>query len=168
MPTTRQRVVPAPIIPRPELGRAGIVSVIGLGLLALGACAGGAVLVARPDGSGMGFERTILVGSPFPDFLVPGLILGGLFGLGSAAVAIAGLRRARIAPFLAFAIGCGQMIWIVVQIAIIHELSFLHPTMFGIGLLIAGSAVPWGWPTFSAWRALRTPPRTPLAGPTTR
>ena len=155
-------------IPRPEMGRAGIVTVIALALLALGAGAGGAALIARPDGSVMGFDRSILAGSPFPDFLVPGLILGGLFGLGSAAVAIAGLRRAPIAPFLAFAIGCAQMIWIVVQIAIIRELSFLHPTMFAVGLLIAASAVPWGWPTFVAWRAQRAVPRTPIAGASTR
>jgi hypothetical protein len=68
---------------------------------------------------------------------------------------VAGLRRARWAPFGAFAIGCGQMIWIAVELAIIQELSFLHPTMFAIGLLIAVASVAWGWPTFRAWRALR-------------
>ena len=66
-----------------------------------------------------------------------------------------GLAHVRIAPFLAFAIGCGQMIWIVVELAIIQELSFLHPVCFAIGLVIAASAVPWGWPTFQAWRATR-------------
>ena len=54
-----------------------------------------------------------------------------------------------------YADGCGQMIWIVVELAIIKELSFLHPTMFGIGLAIAAAAVPWGWPTFQGWRAAR-------------
>ena len=29
------------------------------------------------------------------------------------------------------------MIWIVVELAIIDELSFLHPTIFGVGLVIA-------------------------------
>ena len=70
-------------------------------------------------------------------------------------VAAMGLLRHRLAPFLAFAIGCGMMIWIVVELAIIKELSFLHPTFFGVGLVIAASAVPWGWPTFQAWRANR-------------
>jgi hypothetical protein len=81
------------------------------------------------------------------------LILLGLFGVGSAGVAVAGARRARWAPFAAFAIGCAQMIWIVVELVIIGEFSFLHPTMFGVGLLIAAAAVPWGWPTLTAWRA---------------
>ena len=61
----------------------------------------------------------------------------------------------RLAPFLAFGIGCAQMIWITVDFAIIQELSFLHPTFFGVGLVIAASAARWGWPTFEAWRAAR-------------
>jgi hypothetical protein len=75
-----------------------------------------------------------------------------LFGIGSFAIVALGLTRHRIAPFLAFAIGCAQMIWIAVELAIIGELSFLHPTFFVVGLLIAATAVPWGWPTFQAWR----------------
>jgi len=56
-----------------------------------------------------------------------------------------------LAPFLAFAIGCGQMIWIAVELAIIKELSFLHPTFFGVGLVLAVASVFWGWSTFRAW-----------------
>jgi hypothetical protein len=149
-----QRRLPAPGRP-PERPIARGIAILGLVVLGVGALAGGAFLVARPDGSGMGFQTTILAGSPFPDFLVPGLILGGLFGIGSIAVAVGGLRGAAVAPFLAFAIGCGQMIWILVQLAIIRELSFLHPTMFGIGLIIATAAMAWGWPTFVAWRQSR-------------
>ena len=57
--------------------------------------------------------------------------------IGSLVVAAMGLRHARLAPFLAFAIGCAQMIWIVVELAIIKEFSILHPIMFGVGLVIA-------------------------------
>ena len=146
---------PAPAIPRPELHLAGKVCVAGLAFLGLGATAGGAMLVSKPDGSAMQFDLSLLAGSPFPDFLVPGLVLMGLFGLGSLAVAGLGLARFRPAPFLAFAIGCGQMIWIVVELAVIKELSFLHPTMFAIGLIIAATAARWGWPTFQGWREAR-------------
>ncbi len=47
------------------------------------------------------------------------------------------------------------MIWIVVELAIIREFSFLHPVMFGAGLMIAAASVAWGWPTFAGWRASR-------------
>lgn len=124
-------------------------------MLAVGALGGAAFLVTSPDGSAMQWDVWMLAGSPFPDFFVPGLILGGLFGLGSLAVAAMGLARLRIAPFLAFAIGCGQVIWIVVELAIISQLSFLHPICFGLGLVIAMSAMRLGWPTFQGWRQAR-------------
>jgi hypothetical protein len=75
--------------------------------------------------------------------------------MGSLVVAAMGLRRDRLAPFLAFAIGCARMSWIVVQLGIIREVSWLHPAFFGVGLVIAIASVPWGWPTFQAWRTTR-------------
>jgi hypothetical protein len=140
---------------RPTLGIAGKITVAALVWLGLGALAGGLSLVAEPSGSIMHFDPAILAGSPFSDFLVPGLILGGLFGVGSLVVAAIGIRHHPLAPFLAFGIGCAQMIWIVVQLAIIETLSFFHPTMFVTGLVIAVASVTWGWPTFAAWRARR-------------
>lgn len=142
-------------VPRPELHLAGKICIAALVLLGLGALAGGYALVSAPDGSVMHFDVALLAGSPFPDYTIPGLVLGGLFGIGSLVVAGMGLAHVRIAPFLAFAIGCAQMIWIGVELAIIQELSFLHPTFFGVGLVIAVSAAKWGWPTFEAWRATR-------------
>ena len=139
--------------PRPPLGIAGKVAVGLLIWLGIGALAGGLSLVAAPDGSVMGFETSILEGSPFSDFLIPGLILGGVFGVGSIVVAAMGIRRHPLAPFLAFGIGSAQMIWIVVQLLIIETVSFLHPLMFVSGLGIAVASVAWGWPTFRTWRA---------------
>jgi hypothetical protein len=142
-------------IPRPVMDRAGKTAVSLLILLGIGALAGGVSLVAKPDGSVMQLPVRLLAGSPFPDFFVPGLILGGVFGVGSVVAAVLGLRRWRVAPFLAFAVGCGQMIWITVELAIIKELSLLHPTFFGLGLVIAVASVLWGWPTFQGWRGTR-------------
>jgi hypothetical protein len=142
-------------LPRPELHLAGLTAVVGLIILGLGALAGGLALVTAPDGSNMRFDVGLLTRSPFADYLIPGFILGGLFGVGSLLVAVMGLRHSRVAPFLAFSIGCAQMVWIVVELAIIKEFSFLHPTMFLLGFLIAVASVPWGWPTFQAWREAR-------------
>jgi uncharacterized membrane protein len=148
--STIRSSIPAPVHGRPRLACLGLLAFLGLGALA-----GGVALVLKPDGSIMQMPASMLAGSPFPDFLVPGLILGGLFGIGSFAVVELGRRDARPAPFLAFAIGCGQMIWIVVELMIIKGVSFLHPLYFGVGLAIAATAVPWGWPTFQGWRASR-------------
>jgi len=155
MATPSAAVRPILAVPRPELNLAGKLCLGFLAFLALGALGGAAFLVTSPDGSAMQWTLSMLDGSPFTDFFVPGLILGGLFGLGSLAVVAMGLARWRIAPFLAFALGCGQMIWIVVELAIIGQLSFLHPVCFGLGLIIAATAVRWGWPTFEAWHQAR-------------
>jgi hypothetical protein len=140
------------VIPRPRFVRYGKLAVGLLVVLALGALGGGIALISSPDGSAMQWDVSMLAGSPFADFTIPGLILGGLFGVGSLVVAVLGFRRSRIAPFLAFAIGAGQMIWIVAELAIIGEFSFLHPTMFLIGFGIAAASLRWGWGTFQAWQ----------------
>jgi len=145
----------ASTVPAPRNGVAGGIAIAGLLLLGIGALAGGIALASKPDGSVMQFDVSLLAGSPFADYFFPGLILGGLFGVGSLVVAVLGLRHSLLAPFLAFAIGCAQMIWIVVELAIIREFSFLHPTMFGIGAVIALASVRWGWPTFQGWRSSR-------------
>ncbi len=145
----------ASAVPAPRNGVAGGIAIAGLLVLGIGALAGGIALASKPDGSVMHFDVGLLAGSPFADYLWPGIILGGLFGIGSLAVAVMGLRHSLVAPFLAFTIGCAQMIWIVVELAIIREFSFLHPTMFGIGAVIALASARWGWPTFQGWRSGR-------------
>jgi hypothetical protein len=144
--------VPQPRMPQLQMHRAGRATIGLLVFLSIGALAGGIALVSRPDGSVMHFETSLLAGSPFSDFFYPGLILGGLFGVGSLVVALLGWRRAPIAPFLAFAIGGALMIWIVVELLIIKELSFLHPTYFAIGALISAASMRWGRPVLAAWR----------------
>ncbi len=155
MSTSALASSPSVDIPRPELHAAGKTAVVFLVVLGIGALAGGIALASRPDGSVMQFDVKLLAGSPFGDYFLPGLILGGLFGIGSLVVAAMGIRRSRLAPFLAFAIGCAQMAWIVVELAIIKEVSVLHPTFFGVGLIIAATSARWGWPTFQAWRSAR-------------
>lgn len=155
MATPSAAIRPIPVIPRPELHLAGKLCLGFLAFLAVGALGGAAFLVTSPDGSAMQWTVSMLDGSPFSDFFIPGLILGGLFGVGSLAVVALGIARVPIAPFLAFALGGGQMIWIVVELGIIGQLSFLHPFCFGLGLMIAATAVRWGWPTFEAWRRTR-------------
>jgi len=141
-----------PVLPQVPLTIAGRIAIASLVLLGLGALAGGAMLVSRPDGSAMGFNVALLAGSPFADYLIPGLILGGLFGVGSLVTAFLGLRHSGWAPLFGIAIGTGQMIWILVELAIIREFSFLHPTMFAIGLVIAATSILWARPIIQTWR----------------
>ena len=52
-----------------------------LALLGLGTLGGGGVLVVSSSGKLMGMPLSMLAGSPFQDFLVPGLVLFTVLGL---------------------------------------------------------------------------------------
>jgi hypothetical protein len=88
-------------------------------LLSIGALGGGLVLVIAPRGEIMPLPLSALAGSPFESYLVPGLILFGVLGLGPlVAVGLAWLRH-PLAPTAALVVGTGLLIWVAVEVAII-------------------------------------------------
>ena len=51
--------------------------------IGLGAIGGGSMLIIDPSGNAIGLPVEMLQGSPFPDFLIPGVFLFTVIGLGS-------------------------------------------------------------------------------------
>ncbi|MFB2557415.1 hypothetical protein [Herbiconiux liangxiaofengii] len=105
-----------------------------LGLLIFGAvsAAGGCVLGVVFNGAGV--PLAYLDGTPFPTFVLPGLILGIVIGGTQAAGAIAILRRHPRELAIAAAAGFGMIIWIFAELAIITEYSFLQTIYFALGI----------------------------------
>lgn len=66
----------------------------GMGLWAVSALGGGAGLLSARDGSGIGFDPSLLSHTPFDDFFLPGVILT-LLGVGGAAVCALVVRALR-------------------------------------------------------------------------
>jgi len=110
----------------------------------------GLLLIIDPMGGLLRMPLSMLHGSPFPDFLIPGLILCFVLGLGALLVA-AGLFclpvwscAERLNPFkgthwswtAAVTFGLALMIWITVQVAMIGGGSWLQLLYFGLGLAI--------------------------------
>lgn len=108
--------------------------------IAIGALAGGAALVRQPTVA-LGMPLSYLEGSPFKDYLVPGIVLFIFNGLGSLAAGILTLRCYRYAGEIAMVFGAGLMVWILVQIQFIPY-SWFQPTYFGLGLVEL--ALGWG------------------------
>lgn len=115
-------------------------------LLAVGALFGGAALIADPSGGLLEMPVALLTGSPFPDYLVPGVILFALFGVAPLAVILglwlrpAWLELPRGLPSLAWfasgTLGLALIVWILVQMTILR--FFLQPVLLVQGAAIIG------------------------------
>lgn len=139
-----------PAIRARQLPVAGWLTVLLLAILGLLALFGGWQLVTAPDGSKMQMPLEWLRYSPFADYFWPGLMLFAVFGIGSLIGVALAVARVAVGPYWAFAIGVGQMIWIVTELVMSRLLHpVLHPTLFATGALIAILASLW----WSAWRA---------------
>lgn len=92
---------------------------VALAFQGLSGVAGGLGLVLDPSGRAIGLSPAWLEGAPFRDYLVPGLVLLTVLGLGPLVVAYgvwAGRAWARWGSIL---VGTALMIWIGVEIAVI-------------------------------------------------
>jgi hypothetical protein len=69
----------------PPLARVAVVAVVLEIILSIGALGGGLVLMIAPRGEIMPLPLSALAGSPFDTYLVPGVILFGVLGLGGGA-----------------------------------------------------------------------------------
>ncbi len=102
--------------------------------IGVGAVAGGYAFISDPSGRGIGIPLEFLQGSPFPNYLIPGIVLFTVNGLGSLAAGILTFKRWSYAGELAVVFGAGLMVWIIVQVTIIPY-SWFQPVYFGLGLL---------------------------------
>ena len=115
---------------------------IGLGALqafiALGALGGGFMLVIDPSGGALGVPLNLLEGSPFPDFLIPGMFLLAVNGVGSMIGAGLSFTRRRYAQEIAIVLGAILVAWIVIQVVIISSFHWLHVLYFILGVVELG------------------------------
>jgi hypothetical protein len=121
-----------------------------LGLLSCGGFIGGLSFVLDRTGADLGAKLSWLQRTPVDDFLLPGLFLLGVHGIGSMLL-MAGLawrwspgpvRRldARLGHHWAWigAIGQGAalVIWILYEFVVLPDQMLLQPILIGVGLLM--------------------------------
>ena len=113
--------------------------VLSLGILqlfvGLGAVAGGLGLTLDPSGASLGLPIEMLETSPFTNFLIPGIVLFVVNGLGSLTGAIASFVRYRYAGHAAIALGAFLMAWILVQVYWFAGFHWLHWLYLGLGIV---------------------------------
>jgi hypothetical protein len=104
--------------------------------IGIGAVFGGLAAILQPH-SPMGISTDVLEGSPFENFLIPGLILFGFIGLGNSLAGIIVWRGSKMTGYISGFFGCGLIIWIIVQCWIMGDVLFLHILYLVLGMIQA-------------------------------
>lgn len=100
----------------------------------LGAMAGGLSAILNPIDP-LGAPLSLLAGSPFRSYLLVGLFLFTVLGLGNLLAAVVVVRFSVVGPLLSLLLGVLMMLWIVMQCIIIASIVALHFIFFFIGAL---------------------------------
>ncbi|HET7421253.1 MAG TPA: hypothetical protein VFL27_12820 [Candidatus Dormibacteraeota bacterium] len=138
-----------PPLPRIARVTAGLEVLVGVG-----AMFGGGALVLGPDGHLLSMPTSILAGSPFHDYLIPGLILFSVIGVGPIVAAALTLLRASIAPYAAIASGAALIGWIAIEMVMLVNWGSLAWSFY---LLLGASIVGAGlWWRSTTWQPLHS------------
>jgi len=117
------------------LKRLYLIQSIILCFVGIGALFGGAIAIIDPYEALMGISTELLKKGPFTNFLIPGLFLFIVIGLGHLLSFWFVKRRMKFHPYLSGAMGCILMAWIVIQCYIIEIINILHIIYFIIGMI---------------------------------
>lgn len=101
-----------------------------------GALFGGWNLMLYPDGSSIQLSMDWLKHTPFPDYRIPGVILFTAIGLFSVVAFFALLLKTARYPLLVLLQGVLLTGWIIIQMALIRTVDFLHILFGAIGIVL--------------------------------
>ena len=115
-----------------------IIVIVLLGNLSFGAIYGGWILISDPSGEKFGWTIEILNGTPFHNFLIPGIILVSFNGILPFVIAVLTLIKSRFHEWLIILQGCILIVWLTAEI--IFNTDFFEPVLhypsYATGLLL--------------------------------
>ncbi len=111
-------------------------------ITALGAIPVGLDMIRNADGDPLGLPQAWIDATIFGSYLIPGLFLFVVNGIGQLVAAAAIALRHPAAPWLTGALGVGLMVWIAVQVALM-PFHALQPIFFAVGLVESAIALLW-------------------------
>jgi len=151
--------MPGPVIaPRPPRLRFAVLAALDL-FVSAGALSGGAALIARPDGSLLQLSPALLEHSPFASYLIPGLTLFVLIGLGHLAAGVLSLRRHPAGPLASLAAAAALLGWLGIEVALLRTITGLQLLYLALALATAAASRALG-----AGRPAASPPAPPDFG----
>ncbi len=102
----------------------------------IGAMGGGMMAILYPQGPG-GMPVDALNNSPFRDYLIPGIILFAVIGLGNVFCAFSMLFKSKYQGYISSIFSWALVIWIIVQCIMLRLVASLHVIFLIIGLVEA-------------------------------
>ena len=103
----------------------------------IGAVYGGLAAIISPQ-EPLGITVEALKYSPFSNFLIPGIILFVVIGLGNIISALMFYFKSEFQGYISSIFSWALVIWIIVQCLMLHAVVFLHVLYFIIGFIQAG------------------------------
>jgi hypothetical protein len=135
------QIVPAaPRVPRPRYAWLAFGAAIFTGVLAIPV---GLMFLGDTTGAAIGLPPGWIEDTVFGSYLVPGLYLLLVNGVGMLLLAGLIYRRHWSAPWLTAILGVGLIIWILVQLAVMPETMLLQWIFLATGLLLGFVALFW-------------------------
>ena len=104
-------------------------------LIGIGAVAAGIGFILKPDGSNLGMPVELLGEAPFEDYLIPGIVLLTINGLGSILGCLLSFRCHPFAGKVTMILGVAMVIWISIQVYWMGLISWLQPVYFVVGII---------------------------------
>lgn len=112
-------------------------------MTAIGAIPVGLMFIVDPTGKGVGVPQGWIEATVFGSYLVPGLYLLGMNGLGMLVVAALSIVRHPLAPWLTGILGVGMIVWILVEILVLPETMILTWVFLATGIAMGIVALFW-------------------------
>jgi len=101
----------------------------------LGAVVGGMLFVLFPSGRVLKMPLSLLEGSPFSNFFIPGVILFLINGIGQLWAGMLSFKRHPWSGHAGAVFGMGLIIWIFVQVSLIGGGHWLQYIYFFLGVI---------------------------------
>ena len=134
-------VVPASRpVARPRYAWLAFVLAAFTGLLAIPV---GLMFLADPTGGSIGVPQGWIEATVFGSYVIPGIYLFAVNGLGMLLLAAVIVIRHWSAPWLTAILGVGLVIWILVQLMVMPETMFLQWIFLATGVVLGFVALFW-------------------------
>lgn len=103
---------------------------------AVSALFGGYMLIDDPTGASLQMPVDTLKNGPFRDFLIPGIILFSVLGVGSLVVLVMLIFKVRYHPQAVFVEGFATIVWIVTQMIVVQDIVLLQIVYLSVGAVL--------------------------------